>query len=82
MVVRSAAAAMPTAGREARSRSHEGAPAWGLEAEEKSDAQSRAALPAEELPAAFGLGGAFRRAKRPGGGRSVRKVLGSAQRRR
>lgn len=34
------------------------------------------------LPAALGFGGAFHGAKRPGGGRSVRKVLGSAQRSR
>lgn len=34
------------------------------------------------LPAALGLGGAFRRAERLGDGRGERKVLGSAQRRR
>lgn len=49
---------------------------------EKSEAQSRAVVPAEGLSAALGLGGAFRHAERPGSGRSVRKVLGSAQRRR
>lgn len=49
---------------------------------EKSEAQSQAVVAAEGLSAALGLGGAFRRAERPGGGRSVRKVLGSAQRRR
>lgn len=71
---------LATAGRTPCSRSREGAPRVGTGGSgEKSEARSWAAAAAERLLAA--LGGARLCEKRAGGGCSVRKVLGGAQRR-